>query len=164
MDHAVHATRAKQSSVNMANVLRRVCSPQRRILEDEHRFTKAPPQPHARSSFSSLLSSPPFPPQVIQGFTDKKRERNVDETLTRLYQPILWRALKVANPVVRANAAALLSDAFPLQSDELTRAEADQCVPPGHMLHICPSSDGFTSHADFFFSLATTHPMSHLKG
>jgi condensin-2 complex subunit G2 len=65
---------------------------------------------------------------VIQGFTDKKRERNVDETLTRLYQPILWRALKVANPVVRANAAALLSDAFPLQSDELARAEADQCV------------------------------------
>lgn len=33
--------------------------------------------------------------QVLQGFTEKKRERGVDEMLVRLYQPILWRALKV---------------------------------------------------------------------
>lgn len=32
---------------------------------------------------------------------------------------------QVANPVVRANAAALLVDAFPLQSSELSRADSD---------------------------------------
>ena len=35
--------------------------------------------------------------------------------LLRLYDPILWRALKVANPRVRAQACTVLARAFPLQ-------------------------------------------------
>ena len=34
--------------------------------------------------------------------------------LLRLWEPILWRALKVANPLVRAQATNMLADAFPL--------------------------------------------------
>lgn len=45
--------------------------------------------------------------------------------ILRLYNPFLWRALKVANPHVRANAASLLFDAFPLQEPSSTREEID---------------------------------------
>ena len=50
------------------------------------------------------------------GFFDQKLEdKLVDEALTRLFAPILWRALDAANPVVRINALSVLSAAFPLQ-------------------------------------------------
>jgi hypothetical protein len=39
----------------------------------------------------------------------------VDQLLLRLYQPILFRAMAVANPAVRLNALHLFLDAFPLQ-------------------------------------------------
>ena len=45
----------------------------------------------------------------------QKRQRGVDQMLLRLYEPILWRSLKVANPHVRRNAATLFVEAFPLQ-------------------------------------------------
>jgi hypothetical protein len=45
--------------------------------------------------------------------------------LLRIYEPILWRALKVANPTVRMQAATLLFDAFPLTSDDAPRSEID---------------------------------------
>ena len=38
----------------------------------------------------------------------------MDDMLLRLWEPILWRALKVANPIVRAQATNMLADAFPL--------------------------------------------------
>ena len=41
------------------------------------------------------------------------------------YEPILWPALRVANPAVRAHAAALLVDTFTLQDPDETHAEID---------------------------------------
>ena len=45
--------------------------------------------------------------------------------LYRLYNPFLWRSLKVANVYVRANAATLFLDAFPLQDPDWSREEID---------------------------------------
>lgn len=45
--------------------------------------------------------------------------------LSRLYNPFLWRSLKVANVYVRANAATLFLDAFPLQDPDWSREEID---------------------------------------
>ena len=39
---------------------------------------------------------------VLSEFMANKAYRGVDEMLLRLYEPILWRALHVANPIVRA--------------------------------------------------------------
>jgi condensin-2 complex subunit G2 len=36
---------------------------------------------------------------------EKVKLKQFEEVLTRLYEPILWRSLKVANPKVRCNAA-----------------------------------------------------------
>ena len=44
----------------------------------------------------------------------QKKQAGVDEMLSRLYEPILWRSLKASNPSVRSNAAKLFIDAFPL--------------------------------------------------
>jgi condensin-2 complex subunit G2 len=45
--------------------------------------------------------------------------------LVRLYEPILWRALRAANPIVRRNAVGALANAFPLQTEGSGRGEAD---------------------------------------
>jgi condensin-2 complex subunit G2 len=45
--------------------------------------------------------------------------------LFRLYEPILWRSLKVANPMVRRNSAMILVDAFPLQDPDNSYEEMD---------------------------------------
>lgn len=45
--------------------------------------------------------------------------------LLTLYQPIIWRSLKVANAIVRANAAALLFSAFPLHDPDAANEEID---------------------------------------
>ena len=86
---------------------------------------------------------------MLDGFHTHKKERGVDELLVKLYEPILWRALKVRcraagiglisaqvpNGAVRANAAALMIDAFPLQSPEMSLAESEEsgagwrCLP-----------------------------------
>ncbi|EDO49585.1 predicted protein [Nematostella vectensis] len=62
---------------------------------------------------------------VLGYFHMQKKQKGVDEALVRLYQPILWRAFKVANPLVRANAAAILVDAFPLQNPDANNEEID---------------------------------------
>jgi hypothetical protein len=46
--------------------------------------------------------------RVLQGFHSQKKQKGVDELLLRLYEPILWRSLVVANPAARRNSAALL--------------------------------------------------------
>ena len=56
---------------------------------------------------------------------EKKSSSEVDDMLMRVYEPILWRALKVANPIARHHAVALLASVFPLQSSELPQAESD---------------------------------------
>lgn len=43
--------------------------------------------------------------------------------LYRLYKPILWRSLKVANAVVRANATTLMLSVFPLYNPEVSKQE-----------------------------------------
>ena len=48
--------------------------------------------------------------------------------LCRLYEPILWRHLKVANGLVRANAASLMIDAFPLRNPTDSAQENDELL------------------------------------
>jgi len=66
----------------------------------------------------------------LVAITDTKQsngmeQSQVDDILFRLYEPILWRSLKVANPMVRRNSALLLVDAFPLQDPETSNEEMD---------------------------------------
>ena len=63
--------------------------------------------------------------QLLGYIHQQKNQKGVSEMILRLYNPFLWRALKVANPHVRANAASLLFDAFPLQEPSSTREEID---------------------------------------
>ncbi|NWR93219.1 CNDG2 protein, partial [Furnarius figulus] len=55
-----------------------------------------------------------------------KVRQGVEEMLYRLYQPILWRALKARNSEVRANAAFLFVDAFPLRDPSFNAEEMDK--------------------------------------
>ncbi|KFP23537.1 Condensin-2 complex subunit G2, partial [Colius striatus] len=54
-----------------------------------------------------------------------KVRQGVEEMLYRLYQPILWRALKARNSEVRSNAAFLFVDAFPLRDPNFNAEEMD---------------------------------------
>ncbi|NXH32303.1 CNDG2 protein, partial [Myiagra hebetior] len=54
-----------------------------------------------------------------------KVRQGVEEMLYRLYQPILWRALKARNSEVRANAAFLFVDAFPVRDPNFKVEEMD---------------------------------------
>ena len=55
---------------------------------------------------------------VLSVFHEKKNVKDVDAMLLRVYGPILWRSLRSANPVVRAQAALIFFEAFPLQSPD----------------------------------------------
>ncbi|XP_050166455.1 condensin-2 complex subunit G2 [Myiozetetes cayanensis] len=64
--------------------------------------------------------------EMLSYFHKQSRVRQgVEEMLYRLYQPILWRALKVRNSEVRANAAFLFVDAFPLRDPNFNAEEMD---------------------------------------
>ncbi|XP_009070738.1 PREDICTED: condensin-2 complex subunit G2, partial [Acanthisitta chloris] len=54
-----------------------------------------------------------------------KVRQGVEEMLYRLYQPVLWRALKARNSEVRANAAFLFVDAFPICDPRFKAEEMD---------------------------------------
>ncbi|NXW89316.1 CNDG2 protein, partial [Alopecoenas beccarii] len=54
-----------------------------------------------------------------------KVRQGVEELLYRLYQPILWRALKARNSEVRSNAAFLFVDAFPVRDPSFNAEEMD---------------------------------------
>ncbi|NXJ65941.1 CNDG2 protein, partial [Rostratula benghalensis] len=54
-----------------------------------------------------------------------KVRQGVEEMLYRLYQPILWRALKARNSEVRSNAAFLFVDAFPIRDPCFNTEEMD---------------------------------------
>ena len=64
--------------------------------------------------------------QVLAFTNDQKRQRGVDAMLLQLWGPILWRALQVANPNVRKNAATLFIEAFPLADPTMPAVELDQ--------------------------------------
>ncbi|NXX40593.1 CNDG2 protein, partial [Tricholaema leucomelas] len=54
-----------------------------------------------------------------------KVRQGAEEMLCRLYQPILWRALKARNSDVRSNAAFLFVDAFPLRDPSFSKNEME---------------------------------------
>ncbi|XP_050747216.1 condensin-2 complex subunit G2 isoform X2 [Gymnogyps californianus] len=54
-----------------------------------------------------------------------KVRQGVEEMLYRLYQPILWRALKARNSEVRSNAAFLFVDAFPVRDPSFNTEDMD---------------------------------------
>ncbi|XP_066483949.1 condensin-2 complex subunit G2 [Tiliqua scincoides] len=54
-----------------------------------------------------------------------KCRQGVEEVLYRLYQPILWRALKARNSEVRSNAALLFVDAFPILDPHFNKEDTD---------------------------------------
>ncbi|KAM6452051.1 condensin-2 complex subunit G2 isoform 1-T2 [Liasis olivaceus] len=55
-----------------------------------------------------------------------KCRQGVEEVLYRLYQPILWRALKARNSEVRSNAALLFVDAFPILDPSFNKEDMDK--------------------------------------
>ena len=62
-----------------------------------------------------------FPPikNILKVLHRVKNDRQAQAMLSRLYEPIIWRHLKVANSQVRANAAQLFFDAFPIEDPNL---------------------------------------------
>ncbi|EMP41121.1 Condensin-2 complex subunit G2 [Chelonia mydas] len=54
-----------------------------------------------------------------------KVRQGVEEMLHRLYQPILWRALKARNSEVRSNAALLFVEAFPIRDPHFNNEAMD---------------------------------------
>ncbi|KAM9387522.1 condensin-2 complex subunit G2 [Phaethornis superciliosus] len=62
---------------------------------------------------------------LIYFHKQSKVRQGVEEMLYRLYQPILWRALKARNSEVRSNAAFLFVDAFPVRDPSFNSEEMD---------------------------------------
>ena len=69
---------------------------------------------------------------VLAVFHTSKKAPDIESLLYRLYGPILWRALKSANPSVKVNAAAILADTFPLRDPNLLptqiQTQSQNCV------------------------------------
>ncbi|XP_028629032.1 condensin-2 complex subunit G2 [Grammomys surdaster] len=63
--------------------------------------------------------------EVLSYFHQQKVRQGVEEMLYRLYKPILWRGLKARNSEVRANAALLFVEAFPVRDPNFTATEMD---------------------------------------
>ncbi|KAI5775111.1 NCAPG2 [Gulo gulo luscus] len=64
--------------------------------------------------------------EVLSYFHHQKKVRQgVEEMLYRLYKPILWRGLKARNSEVRANAALLFVEAFPVRDPNFSAVEMD---------------------------------------
>lgn len=55
---------------------------------------------------------------ILLPFHSLKNNTKVQQLLQNLWEPLLWRYLKVANSDVRCNATQILSDAFPLENPE----------------------------------------------
>ncbi|CAM6022437.1 unnamed protein product [Sphagnum balticum] len=62
---------------------------------------------------------------VLDGFVSKRTEKGVEAMLFRLHEPLLFRALQVANSNVRQNALLLLVDVFPLQDPDACKEEKE---------------------------------------
>ncbi|EDV27825.1 uncharacterized protein TRIADDRAFT_63696 [Trichoplax adhaerens] len=77
---------------------------------------------HARISRPSIAAALK---RILDQFHREKKQSGVDKMLLTLYQPIIWRSLKVANAIVRANAAALLFSAFPLHDPDGANEDID---------------------------------------
>ena len=56
---------------------------------------------------------------ILKVFHARKNDRQAQAMISKLYEPILWRHLKVANSAVRANASQLFYDAFPVEDPNI---------------------------------------------
>ena len=66
---------------------------------------------------------------ILQYFVDQKAiDKNVEDLLHRLYSPLLFHALEVANPNVRENALRQLGIVFPLVPPVLPQGEFDEAL------------------------------------
>ena len=65
---------------------------------------------------------------VLRPFFDKKKSPEVDAMLYKMYEPIMWRAFKVANEDVRVNACAILSHTFPLHDPKGSQCETEDVI------------------------------------
>ncbi|XP_060920433.1 condensin-2 complex subunit G2 isoform X1 [Labrus mixtus] len=75
-------------------------------------------------------SSPVFDKvrQIVNYFHKKKSCPRVEKMLYHLYKPVLWRALSAPNFEVRANAALLFAEAFPLHDPEQNCSNMDKTI------------------------------------
>jgi condensin-2 complex subunit G2 len=62
---------------------------------------------------------------VIKSFHDVKRSIKFDDYLVALFEPILWRSLKCANALVRAQSTIIFLDVFPLQQSSNSTEQSD---------------------------------------
>lgn len=65
---------------------------------------------------------------ILTPFHQGKNAPEVDELLHKMYTPILWRALKSANPCVRVNASVILAETFPLRDPSGSNEHVQECL------------------------------------
>lgn len=65
---------------------------------------------------------------LLNVLNNNKRNKDVDEMIYRLYEPILFRSLKVANPIVRSQALTLFVSTFPLKSNNWNIQEKEESL------------------------------------
>ena len=65
---------------------------------------------------------------ILSSFHSNKRLPGVDSFLNRLYEPVLYDNLKVANPFVRKNAVMIMADAFPIHEPTASMEEIEEAV------------------------------------
>ena len=65
--------------------------------------------------------------QLLGVFHSDKKSRDIDPMLLRVYSPIIWRSLQCANAIVRAQAAMIFFDIFPL-NDPNSSASEDEAL------------------------------------
>jgi len=70
--------------------------------------------------------------RVLAILHKQKRSPATQSMLTKLYEPILWRHLKVANSMVRLNACELFLSCYPVEDQEQSREERDNCLEMQH--------------------------------
>lgn len=98
-------------------------SPYRQRIEEDAVQVLIEGATHARSGalFKAVRT-------VLGQFHAGKVHPGVDEMLARLYDPIMWRSLKAANPTVRLQATTLLFDTFPLTDPSAGAADVDAAM------------------------------------
>lgn len=70
-----------------------------------------------------LAASPTFSKNCrlfLESFHTKRRRNELSSKLVHLYEPVIFRYLHAANPIVRVNTLLLFSSAFPLESKQFS--------------------------------------------
>lgn len=70
--------------------------------------------------------------RILSVLHKQKRSPPTQSMLSRLYEPILWRHLKVANSMVRLNACDMFLSCYPIEDQELSREERDNSLEMQH--------------------------------